>query len=575
MKKRTVIIVSALFLGFSDPVASSAASAAARENLQILLETRTCQNCDLSGLDLNRLDLSGVNLQGADLSLSSCKLTNLSEANLSKAKLNGVSFDGADLGEADLRGADLRGVRMDSAYLDGAKISGKIVEQNQRDRDGNVTGPRDVVKEDDAKSKRHPVAGQANLAPSHLDSGVAALQSSQAKHTQDMAKAGKSSPVKSPMTAPVAAITVAPEEKKRNAPDSLSEADMVPAKPPLIRAIQKKVKKFSDTMELSEDGKLTIHAVKKKKFAEDSAGNDDSTEALASLTRQQLKNVEGGYEETRMVSVSLGSEEDEREIEGGDRGGESHFNGEGRKTPSLGTSQNDSSRLSVDPVNSPAAFTGSAAPKAKSLRAVHEVPEVQEIEFSSPNKTELQVKLTATTETARKVAAKKETVKTTVPFVQQGTSSVTEMTSSPAAGKVQTLPEEVKVAQADKAKKLPASEKFSSKKKAQLERFKHENTCYACDLAGIDFSGENLENADLEGADLSGCNFSKADLERANLKAANLRGANLRDTNLQDADFYKADLTGADLSGSKVKGASFDGASLQGTLGIKKKKAKK
>jgi uncharacterized protein YjbI with pentapeptide repeats len=499
MIKITVIVVSALVLGFSGPVASYSASAAARENLQILLETRTCQNCDLSGLDLNRLDLSDVDLQGADLSLSSCKLTNLSGANLSKAKLNGVAFDGADLGEADLRGADLRGARLDSAYLEGVKTSGKIIEQEELDNDGNVLGSRDVVKEDIAKSKRRPVAGQADLTPSHLDSGVPALQSSQVKSTQDMAQTGEAVPVKSPIVAPVAAIVVAPEEKKIKMPFSQEEPEVVSAKPLLIRAIQKKVKVFSDGVDLSESGKLTIHAEKKKKFAEIPAGSDDSTESSQKM------------------------------------------------------SQDNTSELSVapvnsPPVNSPVAFTGSAAPKAKSLRAVREVPEVKD------------------------VAAEKETVKTAVPLIQQRTNSVKEMTASPAAQKVLALPEGVEaVEKADKAENLPGSDKLSSKKKAQLEMLKHDNKCYACDLAGIDFSGENLENVDLEGADLSGCDFSKANLEGANLKAVNLRGASLRDANLRGVDFYKADLAGADLSGSKVKDASFDGASLQGTLGLKKK----
>ncbi len=496
MKKITVIVVSALVLGFSGPVASYSASAAARENLQILLETRACQNCDLSGLDLNRLDLSDVDLQGADLSLSSCKLTNLSGANLSKAKLNGVAFDGADLGEADLRGADLRGARLDSAYLEGTKTSGKIIEQEQVDNDGNVLGSRDVVKEDSAKSKRRPVPGQADLTPSHLDSGVPALQSSQVKTTQDMVQTGEAVSVKSPMMAPVAAIVVAPEEKKIKMPFSQDEAEVASAKPLLIRAIQKKVKTSSAGVELSESGKLTIHAEKKKKFAEVPADSDDSTE------------------------------------------------------PSLGMSQDDSS---VAPVDSPVAFTGAAAPKAKSLRAVREVPEVKEA-------------------AAEENAAEKGIVKTAVPLIQQRTNSVKEMTALPAAQKVLALPEGVEAVKADKAKKLPGSDKLSSKKKVQLEMLKHDNKCYACDLAGIDFSGENLENVDLEGADLSGCDFSKADLEGANLKAVNLRGANLRDANLQGADFYKADLAGADLSGSQVKGASFDGASLQGTLGLKKKK---
>ena len=46
-------------------------------NMTILLETKNCPQCNLSGADLNRMDLSEANLEGANLSRAKMSLTNL------------------------------------------------------------------------------------------------------------------------------------------------------------------------------------------------------------------------------------------------------------------------------------------------------------------------------------------------------------------------------------------------------------------------------------------------------------------------------------------------------------------
>ena len=103
----------------------SAASVTAQQNLQQLISTRICRECDLSGLDLTRLDLSGVDMEGSDLSHTKLSLTNLSNANLKKTKLNGAILGGTDLAGADLRGADLQGTSLDNAYLGDAVLDDK------------------------------------------------------------------------------------------------------------------------------------------------------------------------------------------------------------------------------------------------------------------------------------------------------------------------------------------------------------------------------------------------------------------------------------------------------------------
>lgn len=113
----SAVVSCAVFLFMMPQASPASASSAAKRNLQILLTTRACQNCDLSGLDMTRLDLSRTDLQGADLSLALCNLTNLSHANLRGAILHGTKMVGADLEGADLRDADLRGTSLESAFL--------------------------------------------------------------------------------------------------------------------------------------------------------------------------------------------------------------------------------------------------------------------------------------------------------------------------------------------------------------------------------------------------------------------------------------------------------------------------
>ena len=114
------------FLGTA-PWALSASSVTAQQNLQQLISTRSCRECDLAGLDLTRLNLSGVDVEGADLSHAKLSLTNLSNANLKNTKLNGAILGGTDLAGADLRGASLQDTSLDNAYLGDAVLDDKTI----------------------------------------------------------------------------------------------------------------------------------------------------------------------------------------------------------------------------------------------------------------------------------------------------------------------------------------------------------------------------------------------------------------------------------------------------------------
>ncbi|MGW8194557.1 MAG: pentapeptide repeat-containing protein [Desulforhopalus sp.] len=137
-------------------VAGYGASITAEENLEKLLDTKSCRGCDLTHLNFNRMDLSGTDLEGADLSFSKLFLTNLAGANLQNTTLNGAQFGGADLGDADLRGADLRGTSLESAYLGGALIDGEFITSKPYESIGVPDVEKDVYVEDQSKPKKVP-----------------------------------------------------------------------------------------------------------------------------------------------------------------------------------------------------------------------------------------------------------------------------------------------------------------------------------------------------------------------------------------------------------------------------------
>ena len=127
MKKmiaKLVHLFSLLFFSFliCSPSHGQNVSIEVQENIDQLIRTNSCVNCDLSGADLNRMNLSGADLRDSNLTNTTFFLADLSGANLSGADLNGSQFGGADLAEADLRGADLRGAEMSGAYLRGALL---------------------------------------------------------------------------------------------------------------------------------------------------------------------------------------------------------------------------------------------------------------------------------------------------------------------------------------------------------------------------------------------------------------------------------------------------------------------
>ncbi len=91
-----------------------------QDDLDKLIETNACENCNLSGVELISRDLENAQLSGADL--SDAKLTS---ANLDNADLSGTDLRSATLINASFIAANLRdATNVDSANFTGADLSG-------------------------------------------------------------------------------------------------------------------------------------------------------------------------------------------------------------------------------------------------------------------------------------------------------------------------------------------------------------------------------------------------------------------------------------------------------------------
>jgi uncharacterized protein YjbI with pentapeptide repeats len=157
-------ILLVLFFSSVSMLYSANVSVEVQENIDSLVMTNTCVDCNLTGADLNRLNMSGADLRGADLSNATFFLADLSDANLSGAILRGTVFAGADLAGADLRQADLRGVKMAGAYLVGSKFDGSFSEVSVSDDSARLEPIEKTYIPDDSVPKKAPDKQQVNIA---------------------------------------------------------------------------------------------------------------------------------------------------------------------------------------------------------------------------------------------------------------------------------------------------------------------------------------------------------------------------------------------------------------------------
>jgi Pentapeptide repeats (8 copies) len=107
--------------GFNLPVL---AEVEVKSHLDQLIQSKSCEGCDLSNANLSGFELGGVNLRGASLNNADLSNADLSNADLSGADLTGASLERTNLTNAQLTNANLSGLDLQTANLTGVNLTG-------------------------------------------------------------------------------------------------------------------------------------------------------------------------------------------------------------------------------------------------------------------------------------------------------------------------------------------------------------------------------------------------------------------------------------------------------------------
>ena len=497
---KSVMVPGILFVLFFSSVStlySANVSVEVQENIDSLVMTNNCVDCNLTGADLNRLNLSGADLHGADLSNATFFLADLSDANLSGAILRGTQFGGADLAGADLRKADLRGVKMAGAYLVGSKFDGSFSEVNVSDDSSRLETIEKTYIPDDSVPKKAPEKQQVNIAE-RRDFGPVPPQ------LNPSAGSGAEMKGDSPVdTSAPAKKTVSPPEnivvqhEKVEAADENSKQvlilDQVPKKQQAQmenNSIKSETEK-SDLIEVSETDILVPLEAK-----DAPAGGSDEKEENPPLEDELA--VESKKEVTATDEASVGKMEQK-------------------------VSEADI-LVPLEAIDAPAGGS-------------------DEKEENPPLEDELAVE------------SKKEVTATAEPQVFEAEASVGEMEQKVGEDQQliasETIVEEKKEVSPELLNQQKQLKKYKKCYNCNLagSDFSGENLDSA-DLEGSDFTGANLEKVDFEDANLKGVSFKNAILTNAKFNGADL----------YKADFTGADLTGAEFKKALIDETNFQGA---------------
>ena len=100
------------------------ASSESLSDLNQLLSTKKCSQCNLTNAGLVQADLTGADFTQANLAGANLSQANLTGANLTGANLAGTSLYGANLTGANLTGVNLAGTDLRNAYLGNTNLAG-------------------------------------------------------------------------------------------------------------------------------------------------------------------------------------------------------------------------------------------------------------------------------------------------------------------------------------------------------------------------------------------------------------------------------------------------------------------
>lgn len=617
-------IICLWLITFSPAAIAGEVSIAVKENVNTLIQTKSCPGCDLSGADLNRLDLSGANLEGADLSGAKVFLADLTNTNLKNAKLQGAGFGGTDMAGADLRGADLRGVDLSGVYLDGAKIDGEFITTTPFEKEGITDIKKEVYVEDTVKPKKAPQSKDVKISKRRdFQETPPAAKDEIVKKEVQKPVAPPAPPMKSPLhwknaeqdspavknIKPMADVKIqatktAETKQKDSGQQELSSVTLVAAVDPVSPPVSKeKVVAQLDSGEdhqSQSDGVSPLKGVEKKKVPEPPA---------QAIVSSEEKNVDLEESQGFWASVkrSFGLDEQKSQLPAEEANTGQDNSNELKKsetrTENVETGKNKKKASDQLQPAEPVVVATASESKEQEVERQESSDLWESIKKSfgagksdtpadeEKSKEEQQSKPVESSKpaVAETVAEKKEPE----PEEQQSEgfwSSIKKsfaMGSSDGAADKQNKQDTPAVQAAKpavdrhiKEEDIGPQTETTVKSNAVettalpmleeklLVKLKEKNRCYHCDFSGRDLSGMDLEEADLEGSDFSNSNLTNVNLEGANLRATRFVQANLRNANMQESDLYKSNLAGADLTGANLKDAQMDDADVSGVIGM-------
>ena len=611
-------------IAFSPVAVAGEVSIAVKENINTLIQTKSCPGCDLSGADLNRLDLSGANLEGADLSGAKIFLADLTNVNLKKAKLRGAGFGGTDMAGADLRGADLRGVDLSGAYLDGAKIDGEFITTTPFEKEGITDIQKEVYVEDTVKPKEAPASKDVKISKRRdfQETGPAAKAATVKKEVQkpvpppaptmksplhwkdaeqDSPAVKKIKPVADVKIKTAPATDVIQKDTRQQELSSTPMVAAVDSTSPLFS--QQKVVNQMGSVEDQQgqsDGVSPLKGVEKKKVpeppaqaivsSEEKVADQEESQGFWASVKQSLgldenKSRQSGEEanidqdnstelEKPVTPAKISEvEKVEEKATGQQQPAEPVVTATVTKSKDQEQKQEESSDL-WESIKKSFGAGKDDAPASEEKSEEDQQPKL--VESTEPE----------TTETVAEKKEPKSEEQQSEGFWSSIKKSFAMSNSDDAAGEqkkqesqaVQVL-NPVTDRQIKEEDIGPQTERTDDTNVAEapalprpeeklLAKLQEKKRCYHCDFSGRDLSGMDLEEADLEGSDFSNANLTNVNLEGANLRATRFVQANLRNANMQDSDLYKSNLAGADLTGADLKDAQMDEADVSGVIGM-------
>lgn len=505
------LLIPLILLSCSSFAGANTLSVQVQQNVDQLIKTNQCPDCNLAGADLNRLNLSGADLQRANLTGATFFLADLSGANLAGALLRGAQFGGADLADADLRGADLRGAALSGAYITGSKMDGTFVDVSISDDEDLKDITEKTFIPDDKKTKVIPDHETVSISdrrdfhqvPPVVDKSQIQTSKTVVSGSPSQADMQDAPPVKT--ISPVGSITI--EEPKK-----VAIAKQQPDE------IEPKSQVSSETKSKEDDGTAKTVAAEPDKMDLTETTIQEAAKPVTTNDQERLAGQE-------QILSSVSSTESQSDL--------------------LDASTEKENRIDANKT------------QAAALEAGSEAIAVPSQEHSSVTTKDVSQNVLKTAEDQ---------------VIEQKDMTSAEISESPivAQNEMKTgLERDEKISRTDDSLESKTDDSsIEENPTAQLlEQLLDTNKCYRCNLSGVDLSGEDFEDADLEGTDFTGANLENVDFSEANLKGASFVNANLKNADFSKADLYKTNFSGADLTEADFSKAMVDEANFTGSRG--------